>query len=470
MNKHKRIVKNQITGNTAYLYLVMIFICILIFFVLGRNRGYVLYKDSVAYTADDMYRAFGFGIMPGYYFFVKMVRSVFGEELYLNIVAIIQGVLASVSTLCFTMYVRKEFKLDFKDTIIVFLFSVIPYCYSLPEEVATHAIMTESIAFPLFYVFVTLALKGLYNKSSLYAFFSLICAIVLVFIRKQHILLFFVSLVLLVFIAINKSKFDVKRLKLLCFIGIFAAVSVLFISYVYLYPQKHNASFDQITYSFTSKVIYMSDEADADQYIDQDEKNIFELLYKHAESEKMLYSYAEESGDFRWRHAINGMNYTMRSVWKDVITYCRDNGYPDNYTMVLMKGVLFRQIKIHPLRFIYIICIPMGQSLISAIFIKPDKIYYLCAIISALLYITSFCICIRNRKDNDKRPYNLYVFTMLILVLNIVSLNILFQSLQRYVVYTAGLFYVAVYINILHIMRNTSKNHLGKEYISEVNS
>ena len=101
--------------------------------------------------------------------------------------------------------------------------------------------------------------------------------------------------------------------------------------------------------------------------------------------------------------------------------------------------------------------------MISSIFIKPDRIYHLCAVISAVLYVISLAVCYYTNKlkSKDKRATNTYIFTMMILFSNVLMLNLLFQSLQRYVVYTFGMFYVATFINLLTIYR--SKSVSGEE-------
>ena len=193
---------------TACLYFVLMLISILVFFLLGKNRGYVLYKDSVVYTADDTYVLYGHGIMPGYFFFVQTMRSFFGDAAYLKIIAIVQGIFAGISVSCFALYMKKEFDLHIGSTIIIYLLATIPYCYSLPEEIATHAIMTESVAFSFFYLYVISALRGLFKGSFFYTISSMVWAIMLLLIRKQHVLLMVVSLYIFIRNVVRRKKTD----------------------------------------------------------------------------------------------------------------------------------------------------------------------------------------------------------------------------------------------------------------------
>ena len=436
--------------------IVLIVIGIITFFFIGQNRGYVLYKDSDAFLNTGFKEAYNVGMMPGYCLFVEIIRKVFGEKNYLDVLAFLQGLLAIVVLIRFSLFIKEEYKLNIPETILIFVLSTLPYWYSMPEEIATHAIMTESVSFSVMYIYIYYMLKEIYHSSYKNMIFAVVSAVIMTLIRKQLVLFLLLGIMVIAYMLMrriikNKRVFFIILLSVVisCIVGLFSA-------YLYLYPQKSSMTFDQITYSLAGKAIYMSKPEDSEHYSNKDSRAVFELLYEYADQGEMLYSYADSDDQMKWQHAIKGMNYTTRTVWKNVITYCRENGYADDKTMYLIKEVVCTQIKNEPYGFLLVTWMPIGQSLISSIFIKPDSIYYLCAVLCAVIYLLSLFISYFSYKYDrtDRRAFKTYAFIMFMLLTNAVALNMVFQSLQRYVVYTFGLFYVATVINILTIVRS----------------
>ena len=271
--------------------------------------------------------------MPGYCLFVDLIRRLFGEEIYLYMIVFFQGALAIIVLIRFSYFVRAEFKLNNLSTIIVFMLSILPYFYSMPEEVATHAIMTESVCFSFFYIYFIYMLKGIYYKSYKDLVYAIIISFVMTLIRKQHILLSVVGTLFIVYMLIRKIVTSKKRRAgILSVLGLLSVLLVI-VAYLFWYPDKSVMAFDQITYSFAGKAMYMSSPNDAECYNNQTNRAVFKLLYEYADQEEMLFNYAESADMLKWQHAIKGMNYTTRSVWKNVITFCREKGYEDRQTM-----------------------------------------------------------------------------------------------------------------------------------------
>ena len=445
-----------IKKDNLIILIVLIVSGIITFFFVGQNRGYVLYKDSDAFLNTGFKEAYNVGMMPGYCLLVEIIRKIFGEKIYLDVLVFLQGLLAIAVLIRFSFFFKGEFKLNTLETILVFGLSTLPYWYSMPEEIATHAIMTESVSFSVMYIYIYYMLKGIYYSSYKHMIYAVVSAFIMTLIRKQLVLFLLSGIVVIVYMLMSR----VIKKKSVCFIilGGSAIICIIGIitAYLYSYPKNSSMTFDQVTYSFAGKAIYMSEPEDSEHYSDRDSRAVFELLYEYADQGEMLYSYADSDDKMKWQHAIKGMNYTTRTVWKNVITYCRENGYEDERTMYLIKEIVCTQIKNDPFRFLHITSIPIGQSLISSVFVKPDSIYYLCAILSAFLYVFSAVISYLSYRNDrtDRRAFKTYTLVVFLLLTNAFALNIFFQSLQRYVVYTFGLFYIAIVINILTIVRS----------------
>ena len=303
--------------------IVLMVIGIIIFFFVGRNRGYVLYKDSEAFLKTGYREAYNVGMMPGYCFLVEIIRRIIGEKRYLDVLAFLQGLLAIVVLIRFSFFIKDEFKLNIPETILIFVLSTLPYWYSMPEEIATHAIMTESVSFSVMYIYMYYMLKGIYHSSYRNMTFAVVSAFIMTLIRKQLILFLLLGIVVIAYMLMRRI---IKKKRVLFIILLGAVISCfvgLFSAYLYSYPQKSSMTFDQVTYSLAGKAIYMSKSEDSEYYSDKDSRAVFELLYEYADQGEMLYSYADSADQMKWQHAIKGMNYTTRTVWKNVITYCR---------------------------------------------------------------------------------------------------------------------------------------------------
>ena len=127
-------------------YLLLNVIAIIYFFMIGEN-GVVLTKDSPGYIGLQGSLPAGYIIYPA---FVRFLISIFGEKLGLTSMWVVQSLLAYITAVYVTEWIRKRFNLSCSLSLMIFSLSILQYAYTLPEYVATHEIMTEGLAIPLF--------------------------------------------------------------------------------------------------------------------------------------------------------------------------------------------------------------------------------------------------------------------------------------------------------------------------------
>ena len=93
--------------------------------------------------------------------------------------------------------------------------------------------------------------------------------------------------------------------------------------------------------------------------------------------------------------------------------------------------------------------------MVAAIFFQKESFYTICIIITILLYGYGIFVAVINRKNS--KVVDFYKITMLILIINVCFLNILFYGLQRYVVYTFGIYYISLFLQTCALWKQYRK-------------
>lgn len=131
------------------------------FLLIGAD-GYVLFDDSGSYLNMERYVE---GVMPLYPLFLRMNRILFGEALFLQAVVVEQAVFAGMCLILFTGLVRRQFRLGFLESYVIFFLSLLPFTTDMPDAMTTQEIVTEGIAYAAFYLFMAALLKAVWEKS-----------------------------------------------------------------------------------------------------------------------------------------------------------------------------------------------------------------------------------------------------------------------------------------------------------------
>ena len=276
---------------------------------------------------------------------------------------------------------------------------------------------------------------------------SLFVSFVLIGIRIQMVILIPIVFIGFIILIIKKRKISYKKVVGTIFIMLFL-IGVIF-SFIRVNYQRRQLSFldgTQVADALLGRAIYISDETDVNLYADKDLKDAFRLLYQFADKEKMRYAYADEYDGLKWHHIINGVNYTTRSSWENLVKFCEDRGW--NYTISeelqtdIMIPIIFKHFGTLMGNFWEL----SGASMMAAILLQKESIYLLCIVSTIFFYILGIILSFLDRKKSKTVAF--YLTTMLILTINVIFLNLLFYGLQRYVVYTYGLYYIALFLLI----------------------
>lgn len=448
MYKFKRIaIENQ---NTLFKFLLVL-IGFLFFFVIGREHGYVLQRDSEAYLEDGI----SVGVMPIYPLFLRGLKFLFGDPFFLYAAMIIQGIFAILCSSLLASFLAERFQLKKGQFLIVYVLSFLPYAYSLPQNVVSHEIMTESISFSVFYIYFILLADGILERNSKKLHISCFALLILLGLRKQFLFLLAVSLIVYIWYFLKVGIIS-KRLLTLISLSVVVLTAILILA-ANLSPKLLDV-FDksQIIDALIGKTIYVSDETDVELFETEDLKGAFQTLYEYADQDKKLHKYTDEYEGEKWIHITEGMNYTTANCWRNLYHYSLEENIEYEYVEEMQTDVMFILFMHHWLDLLVVFVELAMQSLISAIFIKKAEWYAICQTITCMIYFGAFVlrwIC-KKKFAQERKIYEIFDLTMIILLSNVFILNLFFMGLQRYVVYTFGLFYIALFIMFIKIWEN----------------
>lgn len=478
-------------------YAVSIMILLGVIFYFFPGQWISLEDDSISYLA-----AGGEGVLPGYPIFLSFFISVLGEQHFLDGVVIAQSILAIICTLLFVIMLRNQFKLQGWECILLYVASMLPFSIYLPEVGITHQILTEGITYSVFYLFFIAIMLAVWEADYKWYLMSMVTAFLLGITRSQMIFLQAVCILILLWITLKRTVGGIRRKIGMCLValavGLFLAVgtykTIYAIAAVDFTPQKSEAdvvnvaedegvtepeevindnefgffsgtSNSQLVTIIMSRGFYEADQNDVDLFQDDMMRGIFNRTYELADSEGKLYKYAAP-GLYMWQDLVYDRMemYALQAIGE------YDSLYPgermrDISSIISELGlrVLFH----HFDRYVYHTVRLMMPSFIATVFFQIRPIYLLCHFIALFIYIFAIAGCVvLYRNKRDKKSIEFMATVLCVLIIMVVSVNVLFIGLQRYVVYGMGIFYCALYLickEILIVIQQKTKRRKSSD-------
>lgn len=148
------------------------------------------------------------GVMPIYPLFLFGVKCIFGENLYLDAVVVIQSVLAIVCTMVFVLYLQRQFQLKFIETALLYVACMLPFSIYLPKAGITHQILTEGLSYAFFYLYFLLLLQYVFTRKIRWIAAATAMAGFMELIRSQMLFLLGVTAAVFVCVEFVKGKND----------------------------------------------------------------------------------------------------------------------------------------------------------------------------------------------------------------------------------------------------------------------
>ncbi len=200
---------------TKYGFRLFLFAAVLAFFLAAGHAGPVQFDDSGSYIRIRWHE----GVMPVYPLFLLCNQCLFGDASYLWAVIVEQALLAAISVVLLEESIRKQFGCHPAEGGLFCVLALYPYTIEMPGAVMTQAILTEGIAYSLFYVFLTVLLKAVWKKSYAWLAGAFGMTLFLSAVRSQLQILFGVCGIVFLYLVCMRGKGKGKVQKLLGFLA-----------------------------------------------------------------------------------------------------------------------------------------------------------------------------------------------------------------------------------------------------------
>ncbi len=493
-------------GQTEWLlYVSLAMLSVIVFLFLG-DTGYVLFDDSPSYM--NFYANME-GVMPIYPFFLHGNKLLFGEERYLYAVVVEQAAIASICVIVFTGVIKKRFCLKYWEAYVCYAFTLIPFTTNMPEAMTTHEILTEGLAYAVFYLFMTALMCAVWDKSIKWFGISCLVALILSLIRSQLQILFGVCGVIWIYIVVLR-KLNIGKKKyirrILCglagciIISLAGVASVGKISSVYqqfkeegrreqqelakrqeaqeqpkeqerldtadqdedkIEKKKPKLQTSQYVSLIFSRGMYEADAEDYRLFAEGQVRDLYLTIYPQVDQAQCRYAYATP-GLWMWKDIVGGIGsvgvkclYIQNEFYQENYP---DLVYSDRYSTVRNHNQIkigLTLIRAHFGRFLYHTAMLLPQAFICTVFFQIEQIYLLCHLVTLFLYLSAAVLTVWAYKDKKAgRAYGEFMGTVLgtnLVMVFVISL--VFFGQQRYLVYNFGIFYIAGFLLFLQLWK-----------------
>lgn len=478
-----------------WIQMLILLVIGLVFYLFLGQEWVVIEKDSQYYLAPTIQNS---GVMPLYPLFLFGVRCIFGENLYIDAAVVIQSLIAVICTMIFVLYLQKTFRLRFAETVLCYFLTMLPFSIELPRVWVTHQLLTESIAYALFYVYFVLVLEYVFSKKTKWLMSVIAMDVVMGLIRSQLVFLLIVTALLFVCVEFVKSKEDkagrksrifIRTVMSLCIGAVGACMLVFFIyqiracyltytlpaiarieqkavndsdkerdsnnketsgtdntetQIVYSGQDKQEESMSQMTHLIIIRGFYEADEEDVELFDTPEMQEIFRRVYAVTDELQYRYAYARQDL-YIWQDLVK--DKIAGVAYGEVRSYLAENPDISLEAAQAVRELGMRVLWKHFDRYLYHTMRLMISGFISSVFFQIGRIYFFCHLVTLLLFVITMIgviYCIRNRKDKKAAIFSLVTVGFIVVMVGVI--NLVFIGLQRYMVYAMGIFYCSLYL------------------------
>lgn len=399
---------------------------------------------------------------PLYSLLMEGARRLFGTEKYLYAIAVFQMLLSVVCITIFVCYIKKAMNTGVLFTLAVWLCALAPYIILLPEDVISHSLMTESLTYPLTYIYVIMLLKGIFESKKVYVYLSVAIVILLTLIRGQMLFLLAPSVICFVYILLRDKKINTQKTtwkKSLLSLLIFLVFVFLCIKGESLLCGLYERCFfgaPKMSYSaqtLVQKAMFCADKEDEALFSDEITKEIFSETYERIMDAESNYRFMSHKLT-DWKHTTGSfgtVSYTLGDVVSevalseniDISNRFEKEAITLKYSDELSKKLIMK----HPGRFLYVSLSMMPAGFVSTVLFHKESLYWPIHIFTLMFYVVMVFLSFKLWKR--KREVSEYIWVVLLIsIVNVVASNLIHMGLQRYMAYTLGLNWVGAVLLI----------------------
>lgn len=432
----------------------------------------IIFDDSRAYLARQVI----IGVVPGYPLFLSLNRVVFGEMYYFQAVVVWQIVINLSASMLLIRCLRKKFALNMAESLLFYALSFIPHSVFMPEGMSSRMIVTEALAFPLFYILITFILEAIWKRKMKYGIVGLVISVFLSLVRTQMMLTMLIPVCTLFYLIIIRTEAGRKRnlfmraaigvcISLLLFVGTFCIYKQCNKLFQYGLVALNRSS--QNEYKDNSNEKYEAIEEHelldvSNQNIDAQGRGVFcaKMLLAAEYEDRELFEDRELSVFYeKLYNELLEKGLLLNSLDMDLLIADRIYGQQDNVyresqriagkygqssvSVVQIAETLFRH---HPLRWLKSGLLQVPSGLISTVFFHKRAFYWFSYLITFIVYFSAFSAVIWGiKKKAPREAIEFVVLTILNNILFVFATAIVHIDQQRYVVYGFGIFYMSLY-------------------------
>lgn len=210
-----------------------------------------------------------------------------------------------------------------------------------------------------------------------------------------------------------------------------------------------------------SRGMYEADYEDAALFEDPVIRGLYLTLYETADAEKLRYVYAGD-GLWMWKDIVGGIG-KLGIVCDPLpseyyVQYAPEVFQSTQYSDLRLSHLCIiglTLIRAHFGRFLYHTLVMLPQAFISTVFFQFAPLYMFCHLITAFLYLLALALMIWGYRDVRARKEAAEMMALVLgtNVVTVVAISLVFFGQQRYLVYTFGPFYIALYLLLRQLWR-----------------
>lgn len=440
--------------------LMVIGLLTLIFVVFFEGElGYVMGGDTEAYYLEFHHHV---GVAPGYPLFIHIMQSVFGDVAGLYAVLVVQIMLLISAVLFLVNTIQKLFELKWWESVVVWGCAMLPFVMLLPEDPVGHVLMTESLTYPLFYLFMAYMCKAVIKKENMYFGHGLLLTMLMAWIRPQMQFAFAVLGIVFVYIQIvqrmeNGKEKGVKNTwwfrSFMYFICVLIAMKLLTLMTAGYEKFFFNApAMEYSDQTLVQRLLYLADKEDSELIEDEMTKEIFLETWDRMQEAKTVQSYYDSSWK-SWDEIFKAFGANSRilgvvvqeqleadGIWAEDLIGQEKQVLEHSHELVI---VLMRQ---HWKEHLLLTLQLLPKSFISTVLFHKRNIYSLILIFTIMIYLLGVVGSIGLFWKKKKSAAEIMLLVMGTSLVNNVACDLVLCGLQRYTAYTLGLTWIGAFL------------------------
>lgn len=396
---------------------------------------------------------------PIYPLFLALLRKIFGEGGYFNIVIIIQNLLMAISVYLLCDFVTEELGLKrwCEYALISMHFAVALLCQFAAGRgsIYPNSILTEGLALPLWTLFAYFLWKGILHDNMKSIVTAAVLCGVMMDVRKQ-MAVGFIALCGCVFMCFLGKNGFFRRLVVT--VGVCMLSVILAFGGTRIYNLFLRGSFAQNTRDMNlvlTTSLYVADPEDAELIEEESVRELFVETMEILDERQCIYKYAPDG----WRgleehYADSYDKITVDTTGQLFRDYAASQGFTesmdidkeaDRMSSVIVSSLL----KDNGAKYIKIYMASMANGFVNTV-AKRNKVLDGYAFVVYVIYVVLMAICLMNPRN--RRAGVVGFMALMGVVANVGVTAALIFCQTRYMMYNMALFYMGLIVMLYTLM------------------